>query len=318
MFRPYRIVCTLVVVALVLGVTVPSALAQQGVLSGRVTDPDDNPLVGVTISAENPDAVRPLFEGTTDETGRFSLIGFASGRWNVTASLEGYRAEVVTATLRQGPSAPVNFVLGKIPHPLVAALGDEAMAGLDPEAVEAELETADAAYNAEDWDTAIEGYNALLTKLPMLTGLYLQIGNSYRGRGDYEQAIASYETLLAEDQNNEEARREVARTRLAMGDLDAAAEELAAAASGLDASREDLYNLGELEFAKGASDEAKGWYEKASMVDPNWELPLFKLALVALNQGEIEAAKEYFQRVIDVAPNSAEGAQAKATLDALP
>ena len=152
----------------------------------------------------------------------------------------------------------------------------------------------------------------------MLTNLHMQIGSAYRAKGEYDQAIAAYETLLVAEPDNNEAKTQIARTRLAMGDLDAASEELAAAASGLSAAREDLYNLGELEFAKGAVDTAAEWYEKASMVDPSWELPLFKLALVSLNKGNMETAKEYFRKVIEVAPDSSESAQAKATLDALP
>ena len=319
MFRPSQVVRWLVVTALVLGVTAPSALAQgQGRLSGRAMDDEGNPLAGVAIKAENADANPPVFETTTDSSGRFSLIGFVSGQWAVSATLERYTPDVGSASIRQGQNAPINFVLSKIKHELVRALGEEAMAGLDPEVIEADLEAADAAYNTEDWDTAIQGYTSLLSKLPMLTNLHMQIGNSYRAKGEYEQAIAAYEALLAEEPDNENAKTEIARTRLAMGDLDAASEELAAAASGLNAAREDLYNLGELEFAKGAIDEAAGWYEKASMVDPSWELPLFQLALVSLNKGDMETAKEYFRKVIEVAPDSEKGAEAKATLDALP
>jgi len=54
------------------------------------------------------------------------------------------------------------------------------------------------------------------------------------------------------------------------------------------------------------------------MVDPNWGDPLFKLALVALNKGDMETAKQFFEKVIAVAPNSEVAAQAKATLDSLP
>ena len=54
------------------------------------------------------------------------------------------------------------------------------------------------------------------------------------------------------------------------------------------------------------------------MVDPNWALPVFKLALVALNKGDFELAKEHFRRVVELDPNSEEGSQASATLAALP
>ena len=65
-------------------------------------------------------------------------------------------------------------------------------------------------------------------------------------------------------------------------------------------------------------DAAAEWYEKASMVDPNWAKPVFKLALVALNKGDMETAKQHFQKVVDLDPGSEEGAQASATLAALP
>ena len=319
MFRPGQVIRWLFVTVLMLGIAAPFGFAQgAGRLTGTVLDEDGNPLAGVVVKVEKPDANPPLFETTTDDGGRFSLIGFISGQWSVSVTLEGYAPDTGMATIRQGPNAPMGFILPRIPHPLVAALGAEAMEGLDPDQIEEDLTLADLAYNNEDWDTAIERYTSLMSKLPMLTNLNLQVGHSYRAKGDYEQAIVSFETLLVENPDDEDAKTEIARTRLAMGDLDAASEELAAAASGLNASREDLYNLGELEFAKGAVDEAAGWYEKAAMVDTNWELPLFKLALVALNKGDLDTAKGYFEKVIAIAPDSAEGAQAKATLDALP
>ena len=324
MFRPGQVVRWLVVITLVLGVTAPSALAQgTGRLAGRAVDDEGNPLAGVVIKAEQSDTNRAALETITDNSGRFSLIGFVTGLWTISATLEGYNPDTGTKRMRQRNNAPIDFVLSKIKHELVLALGEEVMAGLDPEAIQAELDAADSAFNTEDWDAALQGYTSLLSKLPILTNLQMQIGNAYLAKGEYEQAVAAYETLLVEEPDNENAKTQIARTRLAMGDLDAAevadvVEELAAAVSGFNAAREDLYNLGELEFARGEVDEAEEWYEKASMVDPNWELPLFKLGLVFLNKGDMETAKEYFRKVIEVAPDSASGAQAKATLDALP
>ena len=75
---------------------------------------------------------------------------------------------------------------------------------------------------------------------------------------------------------------------------------------------------GEVAFQKGNVDDAAGWYKKSAAADPSWESPVFKLGMVALNRGDIEGAKVLFQKVIDLAPDSEEGAQAKATLAALP
>lgn len=306
----------LVVAVVVLGVAAP-ALAQTGRITGRVTDEAGEPIPGAQIRAENPSGSPPVRETTTDDDGRFSMIGFASGQWRVSVEVDGYQPDFGTVNVTQSATPPVDFELAAVRHALVQALGEEAMEGLDPDEIEQELEAADAAFNSQDWDAAIAGYQSLLEKLPALTNLYTQIGQSYRARGDYEEALAAFEARLAEEPDNESVKADIARTRLAMGDLDAASE-LEATASGLDASKEDLYNLGELEFAKGDVDAAAGWYEKATMVDPNWAKPYFKLALVALNKGDMDAAKTHFQKVIDLDPNSEEGTQATATLAALP
>lgn len=317
MSRPGCLVHRLVVAAALLGFTAP-ALAQSGRMSGQVVDENGDPIPGARVRAEKADANPPVRETTTDDDGRFSLIGFASGPWQVSAEADGYSSDFGTVNVTQSRTPPVDFTLAKERHALVQALGEEAMEGLDPDEIEADLEAADAAFNAEDWDAAIAGYESILEKLPQLTNLYSQVGQAYRARGDHQEAIAAFETRLAAEPDNESVKTDIARTKLAMGDFEAAGAELAAAASGLDASKEDLYNLGELEFAKGAVDAAAEWYEKASMVDPDWAKPVFKLALVALNKGDMETAKQHFQKVVDLDPGSEEGAQASATLAALP
>lgn len=305
----------LIFAALLLGLAAP-ALAQSGRMSGRVVDGETgDPIVGAQITIQKPgDDTR---EALTDDDGRFSLIGFSSGQWQVYVRAEGYQDDLGNVNVTQSTTPAVDFRLNRVRHALVQALGEDAMEGLDPDEIEAELEAADAAFNAEDWDSAIAGYTSLMEKLPQLTNLYSQIGQAYRARGDYQEALEAFEARLATEPDNENISADIARTKLAMGDF-SAQEELAAAASGLDASREDLYNLGELEFAQGAVDAAAGWYEKAAMVDPNWALPVFKLALVALNKGDFEGAKEHFRRVVELDPNSEEGTQASATLAALP
>ena len=304
----------LLVVTLLLAVAVPPAIAQAtaGRMSGRVADEAGEGLGGVAVVAEAPG--RNPIEGTTDDGGRFSLIGFSSGQWRVTVTLEGYEVPPNVIQVSQQGVASANFTMARIRSGFERFLGEEALEGLDAAALEADLVAADAAFDGQEYDTAIAGYTELLRQLPSLTYLHLNIGNAHRAKGDFETALVSYEQLAEDPERAEQAKVEIARTRLAMGDLDAAA---GIAGAGADASREDLYNLGEVDFARGDVDAAAGWYEKATMVDPNWEKPWFKLALVALNKGDIETAKVNFQKVIDIAPNSEDGAQAQATLSAL-
>ena len=312
----------LLVIALLLAVAVPSAMAQNGSgrVNGRVVDQAGEPIAGVAILAQaegqRAGGISSEFEGTSDDNGRFSLLGFSSGPWTVSARIDGYEPQQASVNVTQVGFRSVNFTLERILTGIELLVGTEALQGLDVAALEADLDAANSAFDAADYDTAISGYTDLLSALPTLTYLHLNIGNAHRGKGEYEMALASYETLSGDPERGEQVKVEIARTRLAMGDLDAASD--IATSAGADASREDLYNLGEVDFARGDIDAAAGWYEKAAAVAPNWEKPWFKLALVSLNRGDVDTAKQHFQKVVDMAPNSEEGAQAQATLSALP
>lgn len=78
--------------------------------------------------------------------------------------------------------------------------------------------------------------------------------------------------------------------------------------------REELFNAGEAAFASGDVDQAADYYEKAHAADASWGKPLFKLALVALNKGETDAAVQYLEQVVEVDPSSEDGTQAQAIL----
>lgn len=307
---------------IIVGVAAPSVLAQgSGQIIGQVFDEDGVGVGGATVRAENPSVTPPMFETTADEEGNYAIIGFRSGRWAFSASREGYHPDTVLGVrVRQGQNQAVDFTLKRVRHRLEIALGEEAFkAGVDPATVEQELGVADEAFTTEQWDEAIALYTAILVQLPNFSDLHMQVGNAHWQKAEYPLAIEAFERALEGNPDNEEAKIGIARTRMAMGDFEAASEELAATAeSGANASREDLFNLGELEFAKGAVDAAAVWYEKANAADPKWGKPLFKLALVALNKGDMETAKKYFQQVVDVDSDSQEGAQAAATLAALP
>ena len=307
------------VIALATSVLAPPALAQGGVFPGEVRDDDGELREGAVVVMESETARPPRLETTSDGKGRFTMLGLASGTWTLTVELEGYHPIVDTVSIHQGSNTPANVVLERIKHPLEIALGEAALEGLDPAVLEETLDAADEAFNNQQWEEAITGYQELLGQLPMVAALHIQLGTAMRGLERYDEAIAAFEAAAAADSSlATSAETEIARTRMAMGDFEAASSALETAAAGAGASREDLYNLGELEFAKGDVAAAETFYERATELDPTWGKPWFKLALVALNTGDMATAKTHFTRVIELEPDSEEAATAKATLDALP
>ena len=319
------------VLALVWALPTADAFAQGlGQIRGRITDgATGNPIAGVTVNAKRASArdvkqddqkTLPV-ETTSGDNGRFSMIGLVAGPNDVTFTKEGYQTYLMTHIVR-GPE-PIAIEMFKELTFIEQLLGTEALVGLDPVQLTADLEAADAAFNEGEFPDAIAGYHALLGVLPQANVLYLPLGAAHRAMGENEEALVAFKTLLEADPESEDAKAEIARTESLMAEANAAPASTGAPSGGglglgLSSSKEDFYNLGELAFANGDVDRAQEWFEKATGVDPTWVKPWFKLGLVALNKGDIELAKEHFQQVVELDPGSQEGAQAQATLAALP
>jgi tetratricopeptide (TPR) repeat protein len=292
------------------------ASAQTGRVGGIVKDEAGQPIKGATITAENPNASPSSFTATTDDKGRFSIIGLKTGPWTFTAQAPGFAPEMgkmPVATIG-APNPPLTFTLRKGGGPAAAG---SALGGIAAKDLQADLAAADLLYNSQKWDESIAAYRAIMTKAPSLSVINLQIAAAYRNKKEYDNAIAAYNDLLKADPNNDKAKVGIGMTNLEKGDLPAAEDTLGKAAEGAGATREVFYNLGEVKFAKGQADEAAKWYQKASDVDATWGKPLLKLAFVALNKGDNAGALKLAQKLVAVDPTSPEAAAAKQLIEQL-
>lgn len=292
---------------------VPAA-AQTGRIGGLVKDDKGQPIKGATVVAENPSSSPSSFNATSDDKGRWSIIGLRTGTWKVTASAPGFQPSSGNVPVRTigAPNPPIELTL------VPGATGPAgALAGVNTKELQAELQKAEDLLNQQQYDQAIAAYNAILTKTPALTMINMQVGRAHRMKKDYDGALAAYKKILEAEPNNERAKIEIGMTNLEKGDLPAAEAALSEAAQGTGASREVFYNLGEVKFAKGETDEAMKWYQRAIDTDPNWAKPYFKLGLGRLQKADSPGAIQMMEKVIAVEPNSAEATQAKALIEQL-
>jgi len=305
-----------VLAALCVAALAGSALAQTGRVGGIVKDEAGQPIKGATITAENPNASPSSFTATTDDKGRFSIIGLKTGQWNFTAQAPGFAPEMgklPVATIG-APNPPLTFTLKKGG---ASAAPGSALGGMAAKDLQADLAAADLLYNSQKWDESIAAYRAIMAKAPSLSVINLQIAAAYRNKKEYDNAITAYSDLLKSDPKNDKAIVGIGMTNLEKGDLKAAEDTLTRAAEGGSPTREVFYNLGEVKFAKGQADDAAKWYQKAVDIDANWGKPLLKLAFVALNKGDNPAALKLAEKVVVVDPMSPEAAQAKALIEQL-
>jgi Flp pilus assembly protein TadD len=306
-----------VLAALCVATLTGSALAQTGRVGGVVKDEAGQPIKGATVTAENPNASPSSFTATTDDKGRFSIIGLKTGQWNFTAQAPGFAPEMGKLPIATigAPNPPLAFTLRKgAGGPAAAGSALGSMAAKD---LQADLAAADLLYNSQKWDESIAAYRAIMAKAPSLSVINLQIAAAYRNKKEYDNAIASYNELLKTDPNNDKAKVGIGMTNLEKGDLQAAEDTLTKAAESASPTREVFYNLGEVKFAKGQADEAAKWYQKAVDLDATWGKPLLKLAFVALNKGDNAGALKLSEKVVAVDPTSPEAAAAKQLIEQL-
>ena len=285
-----------------------TAAAQAGRAGGFVKDETGQPIKGATITAQNPDASPNSITVTSDDKGRFQMIGLKSGDWTFYCQAPGYSPEVGNMTIRQSATTPFAFTLKKV------ILPPSALGVLQAKDIQAELFDADTLYNASKWDDAISAYRVLLAKAPSLSVINLQIAGAFRNKGEFDKAIVAYNDLLKVDPGNDKAKVGIALTNLEKGDIDAAEKSLEAAAGFPGATREIFYNLGEVKLSKSKPDEALKAYERSAQVDATWGKPVFAMGRVSMTQGDNVNAIKYFEKVVEVDPFSPEAAQAKTLL----
>jgi tetratricopeptide (TPR) repeat protein len=306
--------CRGALAALCVVATVASAAAQVGRIGGTVKDEAGQPLKGATVTAENPDASPNSFTATTDDKGRFSIIGLRSGAWVFTAQAPGFAPEAGRMNVQSvgAPNPPLTFALKK-----GAAAAAGALAGINAKDLQAELVSADLLYNSQRWDESIAAYRAIVEKAPSVTSIHLQIAAACRNKKDYDCALAAYNNMLKVDATNDKALVGIGMTNLEKGDMEAADTTLTKAAGGPNPTREVFYNLGEVKFAKGHIDEAAAWYERSVAADPTWGRPVLKLALVAVNKGDKTGAIALAEKAMALDPRSPDAATAAALIEQL-
>lgn len=195
---PNRILC--VAAAALLLATEARA---QGRVTGTVKGPDDRPIKGATVTAENPNAAPSSVVSTTDAKGKFAMLGLRGGQWVFSVQAPGFEighARVMTRTT--GPNPTVGVVLAPLRD--IAPAGP--LASVDVADLQRRLDEAVALETAGQLDQAIERYRDILTHVPTLTSIHLQLGSLYERKHDPAAARSEYEAILKTDPGNTKAR----------------------------------------------------------------------------------------------------------------
>jgi len=210
---------------LALALAAAASAQTAGRITGTIKDPDGKPIKGATVRATN-DAVNARITSTTDDKGRFAMIGVRSGRWGIVAEAPNFLPIQGTADVSSSNLPVLQLTLQRDPGPMPGALG---------KTITEDIVAAEALRKAGRYDDAIAAYQSIQSKNTRLTTVSLMLATLYREKAVQERdatakqallnrAIGAYTDLLKADDANTRARVELGVTQMAAGNMDAAAK----------------------------------------------------------------------------------------------
>jgi hypothetical protein len=204
------------VVSVILGVFLSSAaFAQSARATGTVRDTNGRPIKGATVRATNRDARPSQITSTTDDKGRWAMIGLRTGTWTFRVEAPGFVSVEAPAGVRVATTPPMAFTLARDPGPSPGAL--------DKNVIQL-VTAANALRDRGQFDQALTAYQQIRDQNPKLTSVSFVMAGVYRqqaaGTTDAEarralldRAITAYTQLLSDEATSTRAKEEIESTR---------------------------------------------------------------------------------------------------------
>jgi tetratricopeptide (TPR) repeat protein len=320
-------------------VTVVPAFAQTGGLTGKATLQDGSICANCPIIIERVD-VKGSFKTKTNKKGEYTYIGLPLGEYKIT--LEDPSGKVlfyIQDRVGMGDPTQADFDLPR----LVAAVRKEQAANPEFQQKMQEEEKAkkqiaglqslydqgNGLYSAQKYSEAAEKFEQAL---PLAKGknrlaVLARLADTYAKANQKDKAITIYQEAIEADPTSAGLHNNLGSLYADKGDIDKAKEQFQKAAE-LDpnGAAQYYFNLGAIMYNTGKMDDAVTALKKAIDLDPKLAIAYFWLGQSLLGKattgegGKVVAApgtKEAFETYLQLDPNGANAATAKALLQTI-
>jgi tetratricopeptide (TPR) repeat protein len=210
-----------------LGLALASSASAQtsGRITGTVKDAEGKPIKGAIIRATNDDVAQTM-TSSSDDKGRFAMIGVRTGTWQMNVEAPNFLPMRGVSAVSSGNTPVLALTLQRDPGPLPGALA---------KTVIDDITAAETLRKAGRYDEAIAAYQTIEARNVKLTTVDLMLATLYREKAAQEKdaaarqallskAIGAYGDMLKADETNTRARIELGVTQMAAGNADAAAK----------------------------------------------------------------------------------------------
>lgn len=307
-----------VLVAVLALLVATAAMAQvrgKGRLQGTVTDESGKPVAGAAITVAPADGNTTPIKAKTDARGRWSALGLTGGQWNVDIEAPGYQPSRGTANVSEIQMLPpIKTTLQKaVEEAEVPASAIETAPSVPQEAVDA-VNAGQAFMEAQKFKEAVAEFEKALVHLADNASLKQVLSQAYYKAGELPKAIAMMEGLTAADPSNTQLALLLTNLYLENGQLDQGRALLQNLPAGSVTDPTVYVNVGILFLNKNNPADALTYFGKAIDLDMTRPESYYYRGLAAIQLKKMTEAKADFQKVVELAPDSPEGRDAKQML----
>lgn len=304
-----QLIIVFVILLLLIGTS--DIFAQEGRgggrLTGSVNDKEGNPVADVKIFLQ---ALSYNFnlETTSNAEGKWGLYGFGKDQFKITASKEGYAPfEIVQQLSGVNRNPFLELIMVK------AAPQEIKDAGVD-KAARTGLKKGNALYKEGKFQEALPHFTNFLAGNPDQYKMGINLGNCYLQLKRYEEAVKTFKQVIdgfKKDTPNLKGNANVASLYANIGEAYSSMNNLEEAAVNYKKSMEIspptdaavAYNVAEILFNGGKTDEAIEYYSLAVKLKPEMAIYYSKLGYAYLNKGDLKGAVSYFEKFVKLAPD---------------
>ncbi|HLP47536.1 MAG TPA: tetratricopeptide repeat protein [Candidatus Kapabacteria bacterium] len=319
-----QLIISFMMVMLAIILTFPPALLAQegrggGRLQGTVKDETGQPLKDVKLILQSLNFNFKL-ETISDADGSWIFYGFGRDQFKVTATKEGYTVFEHVQPLSGVQKNPqldivlVKEVKTKAPE-VDKAAGEKVKKGNE-------------LYKEGKYAEALPYFQTFLKENPKQYQVGINLGNVYMQLKQYEDAINAFKNVIEGFKNenpNLKGNEKAATIYASIGEAYSALNNLEEAARYYKESMalyppKDAavaYNVAEILFNGGMTDEAIEYYNLAASLKPDVPIYYSKLGYAYLNKGEFKPALENFEKFIKLAPDDPQTPTLKSLIEDL-
>jgi predicted Zn-dependent protease len=309
------IIAAFIVVLFIFSGTFGTLLAQEGRGTGRlvgyVKGTDKEPIEGATIKLEYTDFNYKL-EVTSDQKGKFVFQGIGVGTVKIWAEKEGFARTGVGLRVSGVKKNPIQHLeLKKVEEAIKEAPKDDKNAELRNK-----FKKADALFQERNFEGALALYQDFQKERPELYQIGINIANCYVAMNRFPEAIKEFKAILEKilaEKPDTAGNTQVAKIYSSLGDIYMRQDKLKEAEEyfkkSIAISPDDhalAYNVAEILFVAGKSDDAVKYYDMAIKINPKFAKSYMQKGYAYLNKGDMKKAIASFKQFLEIAPDSPE------------